>query len=155
MSKPMAFAVDRSRTIISSLIHGRRVSSLDVAWLRREVFGEGEVTREAAEELFAVARSGVEKAPDWTEFFVEMITEHVVWQSRPTGIVSDEQAAWLIEQADGAASVDALAVLVNVLAEAHRAPHWFVEAARARAARGWPGVAEALLAAAGTVPAFG
>lgn len=147
MSKPMAFAVDRSRTIISSLIHGGRVSGLDIAWLRREVFGEGEVSRDAAEELFAVERSDIAKAPEWTEFFVELICEHVIWQSRPTGVINEEQAEWLIQQADQAMSVDALAVLVNVLAEAHRVPQWFLAAVRARAARGWPGVDEALRAA--------
>jgi hypothetical protein len=147
MSKPMAFAVDRSRTIISSLIHSGRVSGLDVAWLRREVFGDGEVSREAAEELFEVERSNVVKAPEWTEFFVELICEHIIWQSRPTGIVNEEQAEWLIRQADKTMSVDALAVLVNVLAEAHRVPRWFLAAVRARATRGWPGVDEALQAA--------
>jgi hypothetical protein len=143
----MAFAVDRSRTIISSLIHGRKVTGLDVAWLRREVFADGEVSREAAEELFAVERSDAVKAAAWMEFFVELITEHIVWQSRPTGIVDEAQAAWLIEQADEAASAAALAALVNVLAEAHRAPQWFIEAVRARATRGWAGVDAALLAA--------
>ncbi|WP_158816944.1 hypothetical protein [Methylocapsa sp. S129] len=147
MSKPMAFAVDRSRTIISSLIHGGRVSGLDVAWLRREVFSEGQVSRDAAEELFAVERSAIVKAPEWSEFFVELICEHVIWQSRPTGVICEEQAEWLIRQADEAMSVDALAVLVNVLVEAHRVPQWFLAAVRARAARGWPGVDEALRAA--------
>lgn len=144
----MAFAVDRSRTIISSLIHGRRVTGLDVAWLRREVFADGEVSREAAEELFAVERSDVVKAAAWTEFFVELVAEHVVWQSSAPGVVDEARAAWLIEQADQAASAGALAALVNVLAEASRAPQWFIEAVRARATRGWAGVAEALLAAA-------
>ncbi len=146
MSKPTAFAVDRSRTIISSLIHGREVSGLDVAWLRREVFGEGEVTREAAEELFAVARSDVAKAPEWTHLFVELITRHVLAQSRPAGVVGEAQAQWLIDRADEARSRDALAALVNVLAEAGRAPQWFLAAGRARAAGGWPGVAEAVRA---------
>jgi hypothetical protein len=45
----MAFAVDQSRTIISSLIHGRQVSGLDIAWLRREVFADAEVSRDSAE----------------------------------------------------------------------------------------------------------
>jgi hypothetical protein len=144
MSKPMAFAVDRSRTIISSLIHGRKVSGLDVAWLRREVFGDGEVSREAAEELFAVARSDVAKAPEWTPLFVELITRHVVAQSRPSGAVGEAQARWLIERADEATSADALAVLVNVLAEARRVPQWFLAAVRARAGRDWPGVGAAL-----------
>ena len=65
-------------------------------------------------------------APEWVELFVELITDYVVWQSRPTGIVTDDEAKWLIERADGCRSVEALAVLVNVLAEAHRAPQWFV-----------------------------
>ena len=111
------------------------------------MFADGEVSREAADELFAVERAGLANAPEWTEFFVEMIVEHVVWQARPTGVVSEAQAEWLIERADECASVNALAALVNVLAEAHRAPAWFLAAVRARAARGWPGVEAALTAA--------
>jgi hypothetical protein len=88
-------------------------------------------------------------APEWTEFFVEMITDHVVWQARPTGVVSDAQAEWLVKRADGCKTVEALAALVNVLAEAHRVPEWFVAAVRARASGGWPGVEEALRTAAG------
>ncbi len=88
-------------------------------------------------------------APEWTEFFVEMITDHVVWQVRPTGVVSDAEAEWLIDRADGCKTVDALAALVNVLAEAHRAPEWFVAAVKDRANGGWPEVQAALRAAAG------
>jgi hypothetical protein len=147
MSKQMAFEVDRSRTIISSLIHAGGVSGLDVAWLRREVFADGEVSREAAEELFAVERAEIAKTAEWTEFFVELVTEHVVWQSRPTGVVDGAQAEWLLEQADRCGSVNALAVLVNVLVEAHRVPQWFLAAVRGRADRGWPGVEAAVQAA--------
>jgi len=144
----MCFAIDRSRTIISAMILGRRVTAQDVAWLRREVFADGEVTREAADELFAVARARMNNAPEWTELFVELITDHVVWQTRPTGVVSDEQGEWLLEKADECKSLEALGALVNVLAQAHRAPQWFVAAVRVRAA-GWPGVNEALRVAAG------
>ena len=143
----MAFVVDRSRSIISAMVLGRKVTSQDVAWLRREVFAEGHVTREAADELFAVERSGIGLAAEWTDFFVEMITEHVVWQARPTGVLNDTQAEWLIERADSCASVNALAVLVNVLGEAHRAPRWFVAAVRSRALRNWSGVDLALAGA--------
>ena len=128
--KNMCFAIDRSRTIISAMILGHRVTAQDVAWLRREVFADGEVTREAADELFAVARARMDNAPEWTEFFVELITDHVVWQTRPTGIVTDEQAKWLLQRADECRSLEALAALVNVLAEAQRAPQWFVAAVR-------------------------
>lgn len=148
MTRTSAFQVDQTRTIISALIHGRRVNAMDVAWLRREVFADGEVSRAAAEELFAVARADIPKCPEWTAFFVEMVCEHAIWQFRPTGVVNEAQAEWLIAEADNCANVDALAVLVNVLAEAHRAPLWFLAAVRARAAQGWPGVSEALALAA-------
>jgi hypothetical protein len=144
MTTHSAFVVDHSRTIISALIHGMRVSAMDISWLQREVFADGDVSCEAADELFAVERSAVVKSPEWTAFFVEMITDHVVWQSRPTGVVNEAQAEWLIARADEARSVNALAVLVNVLAEAHRVPQWLVSAARSRARGGWPGVNEAL-----------
>src|SRR5271155_1955705 len=137
----MAFTEDWSRSIISAMILGRKGPAMDVAWLRREVFADGAVSREAADELFLVERAGVAQTPAWTELFVEMITEHVVWQSRPTGVVNEKQAEWLIERADSCASV-------NVLAEAHRAPRWFLDAVRARA-RQWSGVDDAFSAAAG------
>jgi hypothetical protein len=145
----MCFAIDRSRTIISAMILSRRVTAQDVAWLRREVFADGEVTLEAADELFAVARARMNNAPEWTDFFVELITDYVVWQSRPTGVVNEERAKWLLDKADECKSIEALGALVNVLAEAHRAPKWFVAAVRARAAGEWPGADAAPRAAAG------
>jgi hypothetical protein len=143
----MAFTVDRSRTIISAMILGRKVSAMDVAWLRREVFADGRVSREAADELFAVERAGLANAPEWNEFFVAMIAEHVVHEGLAEGIVADAQAEWLIARADECASANALAAMAAVLAEAQRAPAWFLAAVRARAAQGWPGVEAALASA--------
>jgi hypothetical protein len=143
----MAFAIDRSRTIISAMILGRRVTAQDVAWLKREVFASGEVTRESADELFAVVRAEMNNAPEWREFFVDMIAEHVVRQADPPGVVSDGQAVWLLARVDQCKSVEALAALVNVLAEAHRAPDWFVAAVKERAAAGGWSSAEAVLRA--------
>ncbi len=136
----MVFTVDRSRSIISAMIIGRKVTAMDVAWLRREVFADGVVTREAADELFAVERSNIEKAPEWTDFFVETVTDYALWQARPTGVLSEEQAEWLLGQADDCMTVGALATLVNVLGEAQRAPRWFLSAVRARAQRPWKGI---------------
>ena len=136
----MPFNVDRSRSIISAMIVGRNVTAMDVAWLRREVFADGVVTGEAADELFAVERADIEKAPEWTDFFVETITDYALWQARPTGALSEGQAEWLLAQADSCMTVGALAALVNVLGEAHRAPRWFLAAVRARAQRPWKGI---------------
>jgi hypothetical protein len=135
----MPFTVDRSRSIISAMIVARKVTAMDVAWLRREVFADGVVTREAAEELFAVERSDIVKAAEWTDFFVEMVTDYALWQARPTGALDEGQAEWLLAQADSCMTVGALATLVNVLGEAQRAPRWFLAAVRARAQRPWKG----------------
>jgi hypothetical protein len=144
----MAFAIDRSRTIISAMILGRRVTAQDVAWLRREVFASREVSRESADELFAVVRAEMDNAPEWKEFFIDMIAEHVVRQAEPPGVVNDERAVWLLARVDECKSIEALAALVNVLAEAHRAPDWFVAAVKERAAAGGWSAAESLRATA-------
>jgi hypothetical protein len=143
----MGFAIDRSRTIISAMILGRRVTAQDVAWLRREVFAAGVVTREDADELFAVARAYMNNAPEWKEFFVEMIARHVVRQSEPAGAVGEERARWLLARVDECKSGEALAALVNVLAEARSVPEWFLEAGRARISSGWVNAGQAMPAA--------
>jgi hypothetical protein len=146
----MDFAIDRSRTIISAMILGRRMTAQDVAWLKREVFADGEVTRESADELFTVVRAEMDNAPEWKEFFVDMIAEHVVRQANTPGVVNEERAAWLLARVDECKSVEALAALVNVCAEAERAPDWFVAAAKQRAAAaGWSGPKAGLRATVG------
>jgi hypothetical protein len=140
----MGFSIERSRTIISAMILGRRVTAQDVAWLRREVFAAGSVTREEADELFAVARADMNNAPEWKEFFVEMIARYVVRQTEPAGVVSEERAAWLLSRVDECRSLEALAALVNVLAEARSVPQWFLEAGRARVSSGWPNTGRAV-----------
>jgi len=136
----MGFAIERSRTIITAMVLGRRVTAQDVAWLRREVFADGVVTREEADELFAVARANMDNAPEWRKFFVEMIAVHVVPQSQPAGVVTEERASWLLTRVDECRSVEALAALAHVLAEAGSVPQWFLDAGKARAVDSWPSV---------------
>jgi acetyl-CoA acetyltransferase len=143
----MGFAIDRSRTIISAMILGRRMTAQDVAWLRREVFTGREVTREDADEFFAVARAEMDNAPEWKQLFVEVITEHVVQQAERKGCVSEERATWLLTRADECKTVEALATLASVVAEARSVPQWFLDAVRARTLGGWPSGSDALPAA--------
>jgi hypothetical protein len=64
-------------------------------------------------------------------------------------VVDEDQAEWLLARADSCASVNALAALVNVLGETHRAPRWFLDAVRSRARQNWAGVDAALAEATG------
>ena len=126
---------------------GGRIQPADVTALARGISADRSISREEADALFLVDAVSSPKCPEWTEFFVAAVSDHVVWQSRPTGVLSSEQAEWLLERADASCSISALAALVNILAEADRVPMWFVAAVRGRVAQGWPGVDEALAAA--------
>ena len=126
---------------------GRRITSMDVAWLRREIFADGPVTRAMAEELFEVEGADVELAREWTTLFVELIVDHVLWQGGAAGVLSDARAEWLLARADACKSANALAALGAVLAEAQHVPSWLVKAFRQRLGAGWRGVDAALRAA--------
>ena len=138
--------LDGGRAAIMEVMDRGKVTAEDVLFLRRNIFIDDIVTQEEASALFALERAVADKAPEWTPFFVEAITAYVVWQTRPTGIVNEAKGEWLIEKVDRARTLNALAALVNVMAEAHRVPQWFRAAARARASRDWPGAEEALAA---------
>ena len=136
-----------ARAAIARLAGRAVLTEADVADLRRGLFADRSIGRDEAQLLFALDSAPVRKCAAWTTFFVEAITDHIVWQARPTGIVTETQAEWLIEQVDAANTLNAFAVLINVLAETDRIPAWLVGAARSRAARGWPGMEDAAAAA--------
>ncbi len=128
-------ALDERRTLISSLAEaGRNLSASDVRQLRRALFEDEGASRDEAEALFDLERAQDAPCAEWTEFFVECLTDHVVWQRRPTGVVVDEQAEWLLREADRCRLPTGAALLANVLAEAHQAPAWLIGAVRARLA---------------------
>ena len=136
--------LDRGRAAIAALASASEITAEDVAHLRRMIFNQTSVNRDEADALFAIERSAAPKCREWTALFVEAITDHIVWQARPTGLVNTPQAEWLIQQADQTRSLNAFAALVNVLAEAHRVPGWLPAAVKGRAGAGWPGLGEAL-----------
>jgi len=138
--------LDAARLAILSLKDAAEITAADVANLRREVFADGSVSRDEADALFVLENSSSVKCAEWTGFFVEALTDHVVWQLRPTGVVNESQAEWLIAQVDNATTLPSFALLINVLAEAHRVPLWFLSAVKSRASR-WPGLAAAVSAA--------
>jgi hypothetical protein len=106
----------------------------DVAALR-EMLEESALSRAEADALAAIDAAPTPKCDEWAAFFIDVITDHVLWQCRPTGVVNESQGEWLIALADRSGSRTALGALAGVLAEAHRVPLWFVAAVRARLSR--------------------
>ncbi len=129
-----------SATTLALVASPSDVSHQDVASLHRHLFADGSIDRAEAEALFDLERAALSRCEAWTSFFIQAVTDHVVWGSRPTGRLDEAQADWLIAQADRARTPAAFAVLVNVIDEAHTVPSWFAGAVRARAVAGWPGL---------------
>ena len=116
------------------------VSRQDVASLHRHLFADGSIDRSEAEALFDLERTALSRCEAWTSFFIQAITDHVVWGDRPTGRLDETQADWLLAQVDMTRTPTAFAILVNVIDEAQTVPAWFAGAVRARAVSGWPGL---------------
>src|SRR5882724_7809052 len=104
---------DAGRAALIGLVPKGEITADDVAWLRRDIFGEYSISRDEAEAMFLLDAAARRKCPEWITFFVEAITEHVVWDARPTGVVNGPQAEWLIACVDRAKTVAGFAALVN------------------------------------------
>jgi hypothetical protein len=108
----------------AALKAGHHLSADDVLALRREIWPDGAVSDAEASALFDLNRVAGDAGPEWTNFFVEAMTEYVVNQRAPRGYVDEAAAAWLIAgiERDGAANAADLALVVKVLESALNCP---------------------------------
>ncbi|MEZ5838887.1 MAG: hypothetical protein R3D02_00080 [Hyphomicrobiales bacterium] len=122
ISIPPAAPIDDQ---VTALIASGRITADDVLPLRRAVFGDAFVTPEEGERLFALDEAITDKAPEWSAFFLEAITDLVVRQIEPRGYVSDDNAAWLTAMIsrDGLVkSLTELELLVRIIEAAATSP---------------------------------
>lgn len=102
-----------------------QVTSQEVLALRGEGWGDGIITREEAEALFAINHALSERGEEWCDFFVEAIGEFVLNGSPPRLQCSDDEAEWLIGQIDADGAVESMAELeamVRILERAENVP---------------------------------
>ncbi len=88
--------------------------------LRRQVFGDGVVSRAEAELMFRLNDACRGNDAAWNAFFVDSLTDYFVWQQDPAGYLSDADAAFLIEGVTRDGAIDGpteLELLVNIV-------HW-------------------------------
>ncbi|MDX2157143.1 MAG: hypothetical protein SFW09_11600 [Hyphomicrobiaceae bacterium] len=94
--------------------------------LLRSVWADAEaLTAEDADELFGLHGACPVKAPSWSPFFIEALTEYVVHQATPVGYVVAENARWLTAKIGAFGRVETsteLALLVHVIETARWAP---------------------------------
>lgn len=74
----------------------RNLTNAEVLDLRRRFYEDGAISFDEAAELFRIGERIDAAGPDWTEFFIEALTDTIVRQAEPSGYVSEDNADWLI-----------------------------------------------------------
>lgn len=100
------------------------VSGDELRALRAQLWGDGSVSAPEAEKLFDMNRT-VEPSPEWTDFFVEALSEYMLSQGEPRGYVTEDEATWLIRQINRDGNVETsaeLELIVKLLEHAEYAP---------------------------------
>ncbi|MBA4007969.1 MAG: hypothetical protein C0486_04215 [Erythrobacter sp.] len=102
-----------------------QITADEVLALRREGWGDGIITREEAEALFTLNQALHQRSPEWVDFFVEAIGEHVLNGTPPRLQCNLDEAEWLIAQVDADGKVDSMAeleALVRIVERAENVP---------------------------------
>ncbi len=112
--------VSLSADLVDQLANKGSITAEDVLALRRGLFKDGVVDQREAEAVFRLDHACATKAPEWTRFYVDALTDFFVWQSEPSGYVSEPQGRLLIERITHDGRIDAMSeleLLTNVV-------HW-------------------------------
>ncbi|MGB3711401.1 MAG: hypothetical protein WA985_06905 [Erythrobacter sp.] len=102
-----------------------QVTAQEVLALRRQGWGDGIVTREEAEALFALNNALDIHGEEWADFFVEAIAEFVLNGTEPRRQCDTREAEWLIAQVDHDGRVESvveLETLVRIVERAENVP---------------------------------
>jgi hypothetical protein len=126
------------QAIIAAFAESPTLDPGQLSDVQRAMFTDRCLTREESEALFRLEAAATRKCPGWVGFFNQTLTDYIIWQLRPTGVINSEQAAWLLAQDDSAQTLGSLALLVNIIAEAHSVPASFLHSVRARTLSRWP-----------------
>jgi hypothetical protein len=76
------------------------VSADEILGLRRAGWGDGQITPDEAEALFAINDAAAAPSVEWSDFFVEALGEYIINRIEPKGYVSPVQADWPIARID-------------------------------------------------------
>jgi hypothetical protein len=111
---------------VKAILARGEITADDVLKLRHRVFWKGVVTPADAEMVFELNDRLEKRAdPSWAPFFVEALTDYLVFQAKPEGYISEENADWLIARISRFGHVDTaceLELLVKVLERAKSSP---------------------------------
>ncbi len=111
--------------LTSSLTQARAIRAEDVLGLRRLVWADAAVSADEANALMALNAACPVQAPEWIDYFVEVMVDYIVHQQQPEGYVDADKAKWLMDWIDKDGRLDSrgeLELLVKVMETATLVP---------------------------------
>lgn len=107
----------------------RKVTPEDVIALRRVIYGnDGRVDEFEAEALYAIEHARTGYLAEWSQLFVEALTDHSLYQVVPRGYMSDDNAKWVmahVKRRKEPSTDGDLALVVNLIEQARQVPAFF------------------------------
>lgn len=113
------------RELAEQAISDGAIAAEEILALRQEGWSNGAIDADEADAIFVLNDHLADSSPEWSDFFVEAVSEYIVHQVEPKGYVSEDQAQWLIERIDNNGRLDSmteLELLVKVLEKALGTP---------------------------------
>lgn len=110
---------------IEEIVKRGSIDGGDIRTLRRIFYEDGIVAADEADILFKLNDACRIKPVEWADFFIEALTDYLVFQERPQGYLNSDNAHWLMDRIsyDGhIRSKTELELVVNVLDKARWAP---------------------------------
>jgi hypothetical protein len=110
---------------IDDILARGSIDDSDIAGFRRVLYEDGVISADEAEIVFKLNDGCATKCAGWAEFFVEAITDFIVYQERPQGYLTAANAHWLIDRISKDGRIGSrgdLELVVNVLDKARWAP---------------------------------
>lgn len=102
-----------------------RIAPDEILSLRQLGWGDGQITREEAEAIFALNRQIILPTNEWVDFFVEAVSEFVLNGTEPKGMCDDAEAQWLMDAIDHDGQLESMAeleALVRIVEKARNVP---------------------------------
>lgn len=94
----------------AQIIEDGKVDADEVAKLREVLLADGVIDAEEAKVLFEIndACSGNDNCPEWDEFFIAAISDHVLGDANSPGAIDVDEAKFIITNIVGDGKIDDL-----------------------------------------------
>lgn len=101
------------------------VSPSELQSLRQLGWGDGKIYRDEADAIFAINNAVTHPNAEWTDFFVEALSEFVLNGTEPRGHCDEAEARWLMQSLDHDGKLDSMAeleLLVRIVEKSRNVP---------------------------------